>query len=184
MSTVTSPEDVVNLALARIGYKMRVVNLFEGSPQANAALDIYAQTRDAVLREGDYGFAEKIAAAALSGNGAPAPWSYEYSYPSDALKVRDIFDAAYLADKNNPIPLRWTVGGIATGKVIWTNVAGATLVYTQQVTDPAKWEPLFVEALAAALGRRLTAILVSADAVKAEAGDEKMSGAIAQETIG
>jgi hypothetical protein len=183
-TVITSPADVVNLALSRIGIKDRIGNIYEGSAAAKAALDVYAQTRDAVLRESNFGFSEKIDAAVLSGNVAPSPWSFEYVYPSDCLKLRDLFDADYLADKNNPIPLRWVIGGPDTGKVIWANVVGVTLVYTRQVTDPTKWEPLFVEAFAAALGRRMAPVLASMEVAKAEAEDEKVSDAIATGTVG
>lgn len=151
-ASVTSPADVVNLALRKLGRSDRVGNLYDGSAAAKAALDIYAQTRDALLRQSDWGFAEKIAAAALSGSAAPAPWSVEYTYPTDCMRLRNLFNASYLADKNNPLPVLYTVADDpARGKVIWCNAAAATLVYTAQVTDPARWEPLFVAALAEAL---------------------------------
>ena len=37
--------DMVNLALRRVGYKLRVGNLYDGSMAAKMALDVYAQTR-------------------------------------------------------------------------------------------------------------------------------------------
>lgn len=155
-ASVTSPADVVNLALRRLGRSDRVGNLYDGSAAAKAALDIYAQTRDALLRQSDWGFAEKIAAAVPSGTAAPAPWSVEYTYPADCMRLRNLFNAAYLADKNNPLPVLYTVADDpARGKVIWCNAAAATLVYTAQVTDPARWEPLFVNALAESLARWL-----------------------------
>lgn len=155
-ASVNSPEDVINLSLARIGFKMRVTNIFNGTPAAVKSLDIYAQTRDAVLRMNDWDFAEKITAAVVSGQSAPLPWSIEYTYPTDCIKLRAMFNSVYLADKNNPLPVLYTRGNHSpAGDVIWTNTAAATLVYTAQITDPAQWEPLFVETMAAELGRRL-----------------------------
>lgn len=155
-ASVTSPADVVNLALRKLGRSDRVGNLYDGSGAAKAALDIYAQTRDALLRQADWGFAEKIAAAVLSGTAAPAPWAVEYTYPIDCMRLRNLFNAVYLADKNNPLPVLYTIADdAARGKVIWCNAAAATLVYTAQITDPSRWEPLFVSALAESLAKWL-----------------------------
>ena len=57
-TSVNSPADVVNLSLGRIGYKLRVGSLYDGSPASKAALDIYGQTRDEQLRLADWGFAQ------------------------------------------------------------------------------------------------------------------------------
>jgi hypothetical protein len=172
------------LRLTRIGYTLRVVNMFEGSDQANAALNIFSQTRDEVLRKGNYGFSEKIAAAALSGNAAPAPWSFEYSYPSDCLRVRSMFNATYLADKNNPVRALYSIGDGAV-KAIWTNIATPTLVYTARVTDPARWDALFIDALVAELALGLSLALAKTEtAVKLEAETSKMVTPIAEGTLG
>jgi hypothetical protein len=183
-ASVTSPADVVNLALRRIGYQLRVGQLFDGSKASNNALDIYAQTRDAVLREADWGFAETMDLAALSGGAAPAPWLFEYLYPVACVKLRDVLSTTYLANQNNPLPELWQLANAAAGKVIWTKVAASTVVFTRQVTDPAQWEPDFVEALAAALARRLAPVLVSLEAAKLAAEDEKVSTLIAEGVTG
>lgn len=184
-ASVTSPADVVNLALGRIGYKLRVGSLYDGSAAAKKALDVYAQTRDAVLRQNDFGFAEKIAGGTLSGQGAPAPWSFEYLYPTDCLRLRNMFNSTYLANKNNPLSNLYTVANTAlSGKVIWTNNTGMTFVYTAQITDPSKWEALFVEMLATELGKRLGASLAGAESVKMMMEEEKMIVPVAESVTG
>jgi hypothetical protein len=184
-SSVNSPEDVINLSLVRMGYKTRIGSIWEGSMAAKKALDIYAQTRDAVLREGDWQFAEQITAATLTGNAAPFPWSFEYVYPTNCIKVRNLFSSTYAADTNNPTPTLWTVAdNAAAQKVIWSKAAGATLVYTAQVTNPANWEPGFVEALVAALARRLAAVLVSPQVAQAEGDDESAMFKNAESEVG
>jgi hypothetical protein len=184
-ASVNSPADVINLALVRIGYKTRIGSVWEGSMASKAALSIYAQTRDAVLREGDWQFAEQIVAATLTGNAAPFPWSYEYVYPANCIKIRNLFSPGYALDTNNPTPTLWTVAdSAAAAKVIWSKAVGATLVYTAQVTNPANWEPGFVEALVAALARRLAAVLVSPQVAQAEADDESAMFKNAESEVG
>lgn len=185
-ASVTSPADVLNLALRRIGYKLRVGSLYEGSVAAKQALDIYGQTRDASLRMFDWGFAEKIAAGTLTANVPPNNlWTYEYVYPSDMIRLRNMYGAGYLADRNNPLPVLYTIADNATpAKVIWSNLASATFVYTKQVTDPTLWEPLFIESLSVELGKRLAPVLSNAEAVKMLMEDEKMTVPMAEGVVG
>lgn len=185
--SISTPADVINISLVRLGVRKRIGNLYDGSPQAQKALDIYAQTRDAVLREADWNFSQKIAAAvAAPGSIAPIPlYAYVYTYPSDCLKVRNMYAASYLADTNNPVPVLWAVGDDpVNGTVVWSNGQTATLIYTARVTTITQWEPLFVEALAAALSRRLAPVLASLDLVKIETDDEKFSTQLGVDTIG
>lgn len=161
MSTPTSVEQLANEALTRIGYPESIGNIYEGTKQARAALDIYAQTRDALLRQFDYDFSERIITAVVSANAPPPPWDFAYDYPADCLKLRSLFAASYLADKNDPMPVNWTIAYDPTGavKAIFANVDAAHLVYTFQATNMVQWEPLFTEALIDAMARRLTPLL-------------------------
>jgi hypothetical protein len=152
--SVSTPEDVVNLALARIGFPHRIGSMFDGSMAARLALTIYGQTRDQLLRDGDWDFARKTNNLSASGSTAPAPWSFSYAYPSDALRVRDLIVATF--DPLNPIPSRWVVANDPlAGKVILSATSYATIVYTFKCRAPSLWESSFVETLAASLGRRL-----------------------------
>lgn len=184
-TVITSPADVINLALGRIGYKDRIGSIFEGSEAAKQALDIYAQTRDAALREFDWGFAERIAAGVVASQAAPFPWAVSYVYPADCLRLRNMFDAAYVADRNNPLPVLYTIANNATdGNVIWSNSAAANLVYTAQITDPTKWEPLFVEMFADMLSVGLGPVLASLEATKSATEGLKVAAATAEDTVG
>lgn len=190
-TSITDPAGVVNLALARIGFKGRIGSLYEGSATAKKALDIYAQTRDQLLRQYDWGFAARtvdlvlLKQAPVGGYIPPniwtpaypaLPWNFSYTYPSDALKVRAVKPAPIFIPSFDPQPHNFSVDNDDTftpsRKVILTNVPDAVLVYTAQITDPDAWECNFSEALAAALGRRLAPVLVGMDAAKMEAADE------------
>lgn len=184
VASVQSPTDIVNLSLADIGFKGRISNLYDGSAASKKALDVYGQTRDALLRKADFGFAEHIISAVLTGAAAPAPWSVEYVYPTDCIRVRDMFGPEYLADKNNPLPVLYTIANAAAGRVIWTNEASATLVYTSRVTDPTAWDVIFIESLVTEIGKRLAMVLTTADAVKMEQDNEKMLAPIIESVVG
>ena len=198
----TSPEDVVNLALVRIGYPQRVGSLYEGSKPAKSALDIYAQTRDELLRSFAWGFAERDVALALQKTAPPGgytvpwtnaypilPWIFQYAYPADCLEIRAIRRSPIFIPEFDPKPVVFRVANdnsfAPPVKVILCNAAGAILVYTARVTDVTTWEPLFVEALAAALARRLAPMLAKAqNAVQIEAQDEAMETGAAEQVRG
>lgn len=188
---VTSPADVVNLALQRIGYPGRVSNLYDGSEAAKDALDIYGQTRDQMLREGDWPFASRSGIAALL-KSAPVggyfppnawttaypaqPWKFSYTYPDDCLELRACKPQVYFVPNFSPQSYVFSIANDAgyspARRVVLSNVENAMLIYTAQVTNPATWPPDFVEGLAAALGQRLTpGLMKSLDMTKLEAAD-------------
>lgn len=191
--SINTPEDVANLALTRIGYQRRIANLYEGSPQANAILNIYAQTRDEVLMGFDWGFAEgnivgtlqKSAPVGGYGGNAwntsypPLPFLFQYAYPADCLKIRAVKPTPVFLPNFQPQPFVWSVDNDATltppAKAISCNVANAIIVYTRQVLAPSEWESDFIEALAASIARRVAPVLVNADMEKMEAADEMAS---------
>jgi hypothetical protein len=185
MSTPTSVEQLVNMALDTIGFSEYVEDINEGTKQARVALDLYAQTRDGLLREFIWGFAEKIAAATTTGHAAPFPWTTEYTYPANCLLLRNLFDPGYVANTNNPLPNLWTIGSSVAGpKVIWCQTAGATLVYTAQVVDMTQWEPLFVETFVMRLGKRIALGLEKPEFLQVAGAEEKRLMPMSEEILG
>jgi hypothetical protein len=177
---LTSPEDIINNSLARIGYKLRIGSIYEGSMAAKKALDIYGQTRDELLRQDDWGFAERNAvltliktAPALPGGGygyippvvwnpatnPPLPYLFSYTYPGDCLKVRALKTTPLVLPVIDPRPVIYKVSNdnsvTPAVKILSCNLPNAELVYTGQVTDPTTWEADFTELLCAALARLL-----------------------------
>ncbi len=195
-TSVNNPADLCNLALVRLGRGERIGNLYDGTPQSRRLLDIYGQTRDAVLCEETWDFAERNVALTLQktapANGyfpptvwdpvvnPPLPWNYQYAYPADCLKIRTIKAAPLQIPNFDPKPVLFDEANDTTvtpfQKVILCNVPNAILVYTGRVTDPATWRPGFVEALVAALARRFAGDI---NAVNLEGKDEGSELAIA-----
>lgn len=198
-AVVTSPAQVVNLALARIGYKKRIGNLFDGSDASKKALDVYGQTRDQMLRDGNWQFARRDAqltllkqapaegyvATAWTTAYPPPPWLYEYTYPSDCLKVRNI-KAQQIFANYTPKAVNFSVYNDTAyspaRKVILCDVGPTAIItYAAQVTNPATWEATFVDDLAAELGKLLAPALAGLDGAKMAAVDAAMTTAKAAE---
>jgi hypothetical protein len=199
-SSLQSPADIVNAALAQIGYKDRVANLYEGSKAAKNALDIYGQTRDQLLRMGDWSFAQRevtgtlIKSAPIGGYVPPIvwtellypplPWQYEYMYLSDCIKVRAVKPTLILIPNFNPQPYLFRVANDSGQRVILSNVPNAVITYVGQITNPTDMPPDFLEAFVSSLGRRLAPLLSTMDATKLEAQAEQIETQIAEHEQG
>jgi hypothetical protein len=196
---IQSPADLANLALVRMGYKLRVGSLYDGSAAAKKILDVYAQTRDELLRNLEPPFSQrnvaanllKQAPAIIGGFGyippavwnpvtnPPLPWLFSYTYPADALKVRAIKAQPLFIPNFDPQDNVFSVVNDNTytpaQRVILCNVPNAVLTYTGQITDPTTFDVSFLEIFAATLGRHLGAALVGVEGAKMEAQDEAMT---------
>jgi hypothetical protein len=193
--SVQSPEDLVNLTLSRIGYALRIGSIYEGSKAAKLALTCYSQTRDEVLRSQDWGFAGRDVVLTLQKQAPPGgyggtpwtsaypmlPWLFQYNYPNDALKIRAVKNTPVFIPDFDP---QYNTFGMENDntynppqRVILCNVPNAICLYTGQITNPIDWEPDFIEAFAAALGRRLAPVLMGLEATKLAAADEQQEAA-------
>ncbi len=189
--SLQNPADLVNDALRRIGYKLRVAKLDDGSEAGGAALDIYGQTRDTLLRDGEWHFAQREVNGTLLKAAPddyfppnawdpttmpPMPWRFSYTYPVDCLKVRSVRPQPMFAIDMTPKPTLWADvndnGYTPPRRVVVANVENPVIVYTGRVTDPTSWPVDFTEALCAALARRLAPQLTNINAVPLEARDE------------
>lgn len=197
-ASVTSPADLLNVTLRRIGYKLRVGSLLEGSFAAKQALDLYAQTRDQLLRTNDWGFAERNIALTLQksapvggyippttwnpATNPPIPWLFSYARPSDCLKIRSVKPTPLFVPNFDPQP---NIFGEAndTGlnaQVILCNVPNALLVYTGQITDLTAWDADTISSFADELGRGLAPVLASMQQAQMIAAEGVQSKAVAE----
>ena len=163
---------VVNEALQQIASQTQITSLADGSPSARYASVIYAPTVQLMLRELDPAFARfTVALAAPIGLVTPVPpWAYEYAYPSDCVRARQVRPplpptTGSLADSNDPVPVRANVAfdqptNITTaGKVILTNQQNALLVYTTLTVTEVQWDAAFTDAVVRRLANPLAMAL-------------------------
>lgn len=174
----TSPEDVVNASLDSIGWPRHVADLYEGSPAARVALQIYGFTRDSLLQSGEWPFAfREVLLVAAGGATPPTPWAHEYSYPSDCLRVRYVRPGALTGGtrSNDPQPVLFKTYNDQVlsppALTILCDISPATLLYVGKVTDPATWTPNFTNALVSALAKKFSfGLYKSAEIIKARIG--------------
>jgi hypothetical protein len=204
LTSIQSPEDAINAALIRIGFTRRIDQIYEGTPAARAAVLIYGQTRDDILRTGDYRFAVRQAAlvklkAAPAGGYSPmtpwsaaqypaVPWIYSYAYPIDCLRLLSLRTAPMIVPVSSPRAVTWSIDNdnsyTPPQKVILTNLGGALATYTARVTDLALWDAAAVEALIDALATNLAPALANLDSQKIEEAAEARAANTAEHLEG
>lgn len=164
MPTGLTAVQVVNESLQQISSQTRITSLTDGSPAAKYASVVYAPTVQVMLRTMDPDFARFTAALALSAAVTPVPpWAFEYLYPADMLRLRQVRPAAGAYDPNDPQPVRANVAtdliaNVLT-KVILTNQANALAVYTSSAVTEAMWDAAFEDAVVRRLANPLAMAL-------------------------
>lgn len=184
VTSIRSPADVTNNAFTRMGLKMRVGSLLDGSDAAKQALDVYAQARDKLLASFDFDFAERavdlqlINQAPAGGYFPPYTWDpslypppgfkYQYAFPSDAVKIRSLKFQPLFTMNIDPRPLKFSEYNNDTlgRRTIVTGVPAAVAIYTGRVTDPTLWSVTFADALAADLAVLMGPALANPESAK------------------
>lgn len=157
----TSDAEVCNIALKRLGCAL-IVSLSDGSDQAAVLNAIYANTRDRLLRELQWNFAQFRIRLASDPTKAPI-FGYAKAYPLPTkpycLKVNetDPLDAEYRIE--NTIDS----AGAITGRCILTDETSLNIRFTGQITDPQQFDASFVEAFASDLANQVAYALTESN---------------------
>lgn len=164
MAAPFSQTEIVNTALQLIAAQSRITALNDGTAAANAASVIYAPTVYLMMREIEPAFARFTAPLALSAAVTPVvPWGFEYLYPVDMVRLRQVRPAAGSYDVNDPQPVRANVAfdiiASVNTKVILTNQVNALAVYTSATVPEVQWDAVFCDALSRRLANPLAMAL-------------------------
>lgn len=163
MPAVVSDVQVVNAALEQIAAQSRITSLTDGSPEANAASVVYVPTVQLMLRELDPDFARTTASLVLSAGTPPPPWAFQYAYPDDCIRVRNVrpptSGTGALDDPFDPIPIKSNIAFQSGVKIIMTNQANALAVYTTSSVVESDWDAVFADTLIRRLANPLAMAL-------------------------
>lgn len=152
---MASETDICNLALMDIGVSDGIANLAtEESKAARVCRRLYEATRDHALQEFPWSFATRRVALALLTTDPPTNWAYAYRFPSDCIQPQGLVVSGTRTPRaTQKIPFE--VAGDSSGRVIYTDLVDAELLYTARIEDTTLFEPMFVTALAALLASRI-----------------------------
>jgi len=141
--------DICNLALTRIGWKTLISSIDDDGTEAAMCKLYYAHCLQMALTKADWNFARKRAALVEEAGDPPAEWAYQYLWPADCLTPLRLVDKMQEARQGSII--KFTIEEGATNKkLIYSDIdpANAELIYTFNVTDETKLDPMFANYLA------------------------------------
>lgn len=145
-----SAVSICNMALTRIG-QPKITSLSQGTKAADLCQLHYEPTRDSVLRDHPWNFAQAYAELARSSTTPAFEFDYSYTLPTDpyCLKViRTKWEAlGYIGD---------TYTYRVVGREIFAHTTTLAIEYTKRVTDPEQFDPLFVDMLAQRLAAEVS----------------------------
>ncbi|HNB43398.1 MAG TPA: hypothetical protein PLL72_04295 [Burkholderiaceae bacterium] len=171
---MSTPVDICNLALARLGDEANVQSISppDGSTQAALCAQFYPIARDTVLAMRQWTFATvRAPLALLVGDAYHSPWAYAYAVPNQCLSLLKVLEAdashdVEVSGATTPQPFR--VESLEDGQVaVLSNTPGAVAVYIMRVEDAGRFPPLFVDALSWLLASYLAGPIVKGDAGRA-----------------
>jgi len=153
-----SETKICNLALAKVGSK-RINDIdTDTTPEAIWCRTFYEQTRDALLRSNSWSFAK--ARATLSEDASAPDFEYDnqFDLPADFMRLVSLYNT-------------WSTFKIE-GEKLLTDDSSAEIVYVKKVTDPTKFDALFVEALVLQLAIKLSMAISQDKVLSKELKDE------------
>lgn len=171
-------ETLINQALDAIGYKRHIGNIYEGTPAARCALDVYAQTRDTLLQTLQPDWAQFDATLAVlkqapnivnysanydsgwNSSFPPIPWLYEYTYPDDCIQPLQIKNQVFFVPVWRPRAQPWRLNFDGDVRTILSNTPNAVLIYVRRVTNPDDWQNDFIQLFIGALAKQMQPALM------------------------
>lgn len=135
---------ICNEALTALG-ENTIVNLTDNNKAARLCNLKYEGKRDYLLRRYHWNFAAKRDSLTPEVDTPAFEFTYEFLLPVDCIQLREIYPN--------------TVSYRLEGASILCNDDTLDIKYTYKVTDPAKMDATFVEALSALLAREMAVAL-------------------------
>lgn len=154
--------EICNLALSRLGVE-NIERIDETSEAARACNQFYEPTRRTVLRRFPWPFATRRVKLALI-EGEPVDYEYAYRYPSDAIKIREL----YAAECRRHVG-KYKILSDDEGKVLYTDVELAAVEYTADIDDVSLFDDTFIEALSWKLASEIAIRLTNNPALASNA---------------
>ena len=147
---------ICNLALQKLG-QSRIVSLDEDNSNARHCNVCFEPLRDRELRAAMWNFSIKRATLAAHATAPDFTYSYAFPLPTDALRI--ILPAR--------LGLDWKIESHEGSPAILTNDGSSLEIrYVAKITDPTKFDALFVEMLACKIAWHLCEVITQSNTKK------------------
>ena len=158
---MSSPVDICNMALARLGDSANISSIDppDDSVQANYCSTFYPIALSQALDQHTWRFATKRFALAERTNDAPDEWRYCYAVPSDFINLVRV-----TAPGIDSIDIDYDIEIAADGQqVLYADINPLALVYVSAAVSSAQLSPAFVAYLSALLAHHLSGPILKGD---------------------
>ena len=150
---------ICNMALSRL--KSKRINDYgdssESTPQAIYCRLHYETTRDALIESYTWRFASGRKTLSVSTVTPDFEWDYQFILPNDYLAMRSIYEGRFSDENLESYALE--------GDRLLTNESDMEIRYIKKVTDPTKFDPLFVKLFVVLLANELIGPLAGGNKV-------------------
>lgn len=132
--SITSETHIVNNALIRLGAKNITDLDTDGTHTSSTMVQLYAPTRDALLRQHFWNFAVKRVSLAEEVTPPAFEWEAQYTLPADFIRLKKLYntDSDY---------------AIEGSSILVNQPSELQLVYVSRITDVTAFDPLFTQVL-------------------------------------
>lgn len=161
----TSDVAIANLALTKIG-DLRITALSDNTKPAREINAVYGMLRDKLQRTYNWRFCVKRAALAADVATPVFDYSYQYSIPTDCLRVLQInayYPAPDLSDLISSGGQEYVIEG---GKILTRSSGVLNLRYLARIEDTTRFDSSFDEAFSALIAYNVCEALTQSDAKK------------------
>lgn len=149
---------IVNLAASKIGEDDQLRSPDDDTHIGRTVKVVWDQVRRAAIRDHTWNFAMRRAALAATADAPPYPWRGRFPLPADCVRLVEVLHPASRTDYQ------------LEGKAVLSDSAGPVHVrYLADVTEPAEWDDLFVEAFACRLAFQIADRITGDRSRKADA---------------
>jgi hypothetical protein len=172
----SSTVSIANRALQKLGAK-RISSLTQDHPNARSMNAAFEQVRNAELRRYVWSFAIKRASIAADATDETILNTWKrYSLPNDFIRL--------IRDDESGFHVDWKIEGLY---ILSSTASPLKIKYVAKIEDPAYYDPLFIEALAAKLALECAVEIKDAsvtdfskieDSYKTAISEARMLGAI------
>lgn len=162
---MASSTEICNLALSHLAVGKEIANIeTEQSQEASACRRFYESARDATLRDFVWPFARRYYTLELVEEDPNDEWKYSYRYPSSCLKIHKILST--IRNDTRQSRRSYMIGQDDTGRLVYTDVQFANILYTHKEIDPDKYTTDFIMALSFRLAGYIAPRLTGGDPFK------------------
>lgn len=146
---------LMNDALGQVGAQ-RIIDLTDGSPNANWCKTFYVPLRQALLRSHNWNFATARQELAQDAVAPPFGFSFSYTLPGGLLKIVE-YNGQFVVPSSMDPNYWWRFEGFykIEGRSLLTNDAQVKIVFIKDIDNPALFDSLFGQALATLLASKL-----------------------------